>query len=592
MVTRLHKWILRYNSSSLLSFCKCKTMEQKKCYLRYVQNEDRVDIAFLLKVKEDNIRQFNLSRRPSESLESILARIGTNIQKVLQKGSKKKAQPTEGKTVIDANFYVNENIVDNTKSCIDLFDIEDPVTLKITDFEYEAVFNPPWVLSLSLPRSILAGFPIYPEHFATQNTEDSFNTFKWYKGMSVNEKGNKISETHIKWEFLQSGFPYTPSTSDIGMKLKLECIPGNSSMTGPVVEVLATSLVEAGPGRCPFENRHAFTSEKLQSERFRCVTYNILADLYCDSDFTRTVLHPYCPPYALHIDYRKQLIIKELLGYNADIMCLQEVDAKIFNHCLNPLLSIEGFDGCFYKKGKQVAEGLGCFYRRDRFSLISEHQIVLSEVIKSEPCFKSIWESIKDNAALLERLLDRSTASSCTILQSADNPEQIVVVGNTHLYFHPDADHIRLLQGGMFIYWLRDIVKKTKEQFPNKTVSLILCGDFNSVPSCGIYQLYTTGLAPSDLPDWKSNESEAVTNLTLQQDIGLSSACGTPQYTNFTAGFADCLDYIFYDNQNLTVDQVIPFPTVEELQAHTALPSIVFPSDHIALIADLKFTAK
>lgn len=53
-----------------------------------------------------------------------------------------------------------------------------------------------------------------------------------------------------------------------------------------------------------------------------------------------------------------------------------------------------------------------------------------------------------------------------------------------------------------------------------------------------------------------TDESEAVTNFTLQQDIGLSSACGTPQYTNFTAGFADCLDYIFYDNQNLTVDQV------------------------------------
>ena len=44
------------------------------------------------------------------------------------------------------------------------------------------------------------------------------------------------------------------------------------------------------------------------------VSYNILADLYADSDFTRSVLHPYCPPYALHIDYRKQLIVKELMG--------------------------------------------------------------------------------------------------------------------------------------------------------------------------------------------------------------------------------------------------------------------------------------
>jgi len=47
---------------------------------------------------------------------------------------------------------------------------------------------------------------------------------------------------------------------------------------------------------------------------FRVVTYNILADLYTDSEYTRTVLHPYCPPYALTIDYRKQLILKELIG--------------------------------------------------------------------------------------------------------------------------------------------------------------------------------------------------------------------------------------------------------------------------------------
>ncbi|XP_026328587.1 2',5'-phosphodiesterase 12-like, partial [Hyposmocoma kahamanoa] len=126
-------------------------------------------------------------------------------------------------------------------------------------------------------------------------------------------------------------------------------------------------------------------------------------------------------------------------------------------------------------------------------------------------------------------------------------------------------------------------------QNPNKRVSLILCGDFNSVPSCGIYQLYTTGVSPDTLPDWKSNSNETVSNLVLEQDIFLDSACGTPPFTNFTALFADCLDYIYYERVNLEVEQVVPFPSLEELQAHTALPSIVFPSDHIALISDLRF---
>lgn len=62
---------------------------------------------------------------------------------------------------------------------------------------------------------------------------------------------------------------------------------------------------------------------------FRCVSYNILADLYCDSDFTHTVLHPYCPPYALHIDYRKQLIVKELKGWLYLILMFHNFDPDL-----------------------------------------------------------------------------------------------------------------------------------------------------------------------------------------------------------------------------------------------------------------------
>ena len=35
--------------------------------------------------------------------------------------------------------------------------------------------------------------------------------------------------------------------------------------------------------------------------------------------------------------------------------------------------------------------------------------------------------------------------------------------------------------------------------------------------------------------------------------------------------------------------EVIPFPSEDELRAHTAIPNIVFPSDHIACVADLRW---
>lgn len=54
----------------------------------------------------------------------------------------------------------------------------------------------------------------------------------------------------------------------------------------------------------------------VQEEKhsFRIISYNILADTYADSDFSKDVLFPYCPQYALDMDYRKQLILKEIIG--------------------------------------------------------------------------------------------------------------------------------------------------------------------------------------------------------------------------------------------------------------------------------------
>lgn len=86
-----------------------------------------------------------------------------------------------------------------------------------------------------------------------------------------------------------------------------------------------------------------------------------------------------------------------------------------------------------------------------------------------------------------------------------------------------------------------------------------------------------------------TDKEEAICNLNFNQPFKLDSGCGTPKYTNFTGGFQDCLDYIFYDTEKLQVTQVVPMPSVDELMAHTAIPSIVFPSDHIALICDLKW---
>lgn len=51
---------------------------------------------------------------------------------------------------------------------------------------------------------------------------------------------------------------------------------------------------------------------------FTLLTYNILAEKYATSQ-----MYGYVPSWALVWEYRKQMILHEILSYDADIICLQ-----------------------------------------------------------------------------------------------------------------------------------------------------------------------------------------------------------------------------------------------------------------------------
>lgn len=187
------------------------------------------------------------------------------------------------------------------------------------------------------------------------------------------------------------------------------CTPQNGEKIGPATEVISKCIAEPGAGYCAFKEKHMFTSERLSGNQFRVISYNLLADYYCDSDFSRTQLFPYCPPFALAIDYRKLLFIREIIGYNSDICCLQEVDAKVFDLDLTLCLGEHNMDGLLQKKG-ETNEGVATFYNRDRFSLVHSFGINLAEQVTNQPYFSGLYEKIKNNVKLCERMLLLSTA--------------------------------------------------------------------------------------------------------------------------------------------------------------------------------------
>ena len=166
-----------------------------------------------------------------------------------------------------------------------------------------------------------------------------------------------------------------------------------------------------------------YTQTKLGTNEFRIVSYNLLADLYADSDYSREHLFAQCPPHALDMSYRKCLIIKELLGYNSDLICLQEVDRGIFEWDLYPILRQNGYDGIYDRKG-DVSEGSACFWNMDKFEHVSRHRMVLRDAILSDSKFEDILSVIQTNEKVLEGVTKRSTTLQTVVLKSKDDPKK------------------------------------------------------------------------------------------------------------------------------------------------------------------------
>lgn len=328
--------------------------------------------------------------------------------------------------------------------------------------------------------------------------------FHWYRGKLPASK----KEDQIEWEEIAQGFSFVTRPDDVGYKLKVKSIPKSKigNRLGPEVEAISKNEVQAGPGYCPYECRHLFTEQRLKEKALRVVSYNILADYYADTEDGRTKLFSYCPQYAIDIDYRKQLLIKEIYGYNADILCLQEVDYKVFDLDLVPFLGEQDMHGVHDKKGT-TPEGLATFFRTDRFELVERYGMNIGETVKTHPACQELFQKLKYNEQLIARLTDRSTTLQIVLLRSKEFSEKYFLIANTHLYFHPDADHIRLLQIGFSMILVDDFMKKFKEKF-STDLSLIFCGDFNSVPECGIFKLMTVGHVPENFIDWKSKKKK------------------------------------------------------------------------------------
>lgn len=282
-------------------------------------------------------------------------------EKIIQRISRKLER--KGLAVPSDNFEVKLDGVneehENWEQLLDNFsEIESDLVLKIDNDTYAIEYNPPLIESLQLPSEVYPGFDCYPSKLDLFGDLNKC-TFKWEQKLATSKKW-------IPCDSAES-FIYRVPENAIGSDLQLKCSVTNKD--GVVITQRTSNgarVIDRAPNMEAIERRHKYTPYTLPEHQFRVVTYNLLADFYTDTDYSRTKLFPYCSPSLLAIEFRKALFIRELLGYCCDVMCLQEVDQGVFEHDFHHQFGRNHLKGVYTTKGP-LPEGLATFYNSKKF---------------------------------------------------------------------------------------------------------------------------------------------------------------------------------------------------------------------------------
>ncbi|XP_066261670.1 2',5'-phosphodiesterase 12-like isoform X1 [Euwallacea similis] len=479
------------------------------------------------------------------------------------------------KTLIIKFLKIDKDYKDSIK-IQDFIKLKEDKILQVCDQKYAIVTNAPFIRVVKLPFSISTNFPVEPITFQAYNLDRKTSKFIWLKSTDQNV-----------WHKIAEGYRYNVTEEDLDHYLKFFCVPYNShKVKGPVVEAISEYKVNNVPQlpECPFEKRHSLTKEELKGNKIRVVTYNVLADRYVDFDQFDYTLRKF-----LGVHYRKKLIMKELEGYKADIICLQEVDDMQYKVFYKNQFKKRGYESIFNRKGNCIPEGLVCAFKANRFNLLETKQLVMSGSLDRKQ-FKKILDLLNANSDVKKEFLRQKTSLQTTILQDLYT-NNIAIVGNTHLFYHPDANHIRLLQAFMATLHLGNLKDRVgKESNRHGRVGIIFCGDFNSDVSKSLYDFMVAGTINPEHEDCTKISPSG--DALLHHKLRLISASGTPKYTNYTKDYKGCLDYIFVDALKFSVIRQIPVPTAEELKQYVGLPNEVYPSDHLSLVVELDFKSR
>ena len=325
-----------------------------------------------------------------------------------------------------------------------------------------------------------------------------------------------------------------------------------------------------------------FKTINKSKNKIRICTYNILAQVLLEvSNEAKTSCNKKCINWKNRFDN----ILNEIIYYNIDIVCLQEVQNDLFYKEMNIKFMKNGYYGLFvpqklfskkfYNSNQNI--GISIFFKRDKFNLLS---------FKSFDNYKYTKRFLKKNR--LENFSEKIKKRFVGLITFFEDKKTkfVFCFNNIYLESNPLYEDIKNLQVYILLKHLYSITNKGN-------IPIILCGDFNSQPTSSTYQSISTGISLNkfNLENFKYPKPFIKTPY-IYTKIPFKSVYKEvfgkePKYTNYTETFKNTLDYIFVNNK-IKILSALQEINKKYYSKIISLPNNDIPSDHIIQISDIE----
>ena len=235
---------------------------------------------------------------------------------------------------------------------------------------------------------------------------------------------------------------------------------------------------------------------------------------------------------------------------------------------------------------------------------------------------------MKGEDDVYNRVMPRDNIAVITFFENRLTGSRVIVV-NAHIFWDPAYKDVKLVQVAILMEQISKLAERyakwpsctdksilkslegdgsaeysaeppvkpapSMEYSTGSQIPLVICGDLNSEPDSGVYDLLASGTLPNDHSDLAERTYGNFTRDGIAHPFSLKSSyanIGELSFTNYTPGFTGVIDYIWYSTNTLQVTGLLGEVDKEYLQRVPGFPNYHFPSDHLALLSEFVVKAK